>query len=71
MGGLVDSIVYLVLDTNVLLEDLSRIKEFRQKIEYIKDVGINGWTFELVIPHIVLQELDALKSVGVGFIIFI
>lgn len=52
--------VYYVVDTNVLLRDL-------KFLEKLKTVEIDGKPVIIVIPYVVLQELDGLKkSMSVG-----
>jgi predicted ribonuclease YlaK len=56
------SLICCVLDTNVLIHDLSKFMNFLPQLsDQIKIGGFGGYFFELVIPHVVLQELDALK----------
>jgi len=66
------SILYLVLDTNVLVSDLKLIKQFRLFISDSEDQTTmdvdsklgddDSVRLSFVLPWIVLQELDGLKS---------
>lgn len=51
-----------VLDTNILLHGLEKIVAFRDKLEEFQ-LEDSDWMIQIVIPHVVLQELDALKNV--------
>jgi hypothetical protein len=55
-------LICCVLDTNVLIHGLDKFVRFLPQLsEQLKVGGFNGTFIEFIIPHVVLQELDALK----------
>lgn len=50
--------LYLVLDTNVLIDNLNVIRAFSEDLDRIA----LPWAMKIVVPYVVLSELDGLKN---------
>ncbi|EKM59192.1 uncharacterized protein PHACADRAFT_157472 [Phanerochaete carnosa HHB-10118-sp] len=50
--------LYLVLDTNVLIDNLNVIRSFSEDLDHIA----LPWSMKIIVPYVVLSELDGLKK---------
>ncbi|GJE84169.1 hypothetical protein PsYK624_002450 [Phanerochaete sordida] len=50
--------LYLVLDTNVLIDNLNVVRAFSEDLDRIT----LPWSMKIIVPYVVLSELDGLKN---------